>query len=186
MQEFASDGEDRGAPESAGRRRTMLRRYRTALSDGLQETREVWPALSAYARFEQVVSLALTTLVGLVIVAALAHLTVRIVLLLVFGLFDPANQPVFQAVFGMIMTVLIALEFNHSVLSVLERKESVIQVRTVVLIALLAVVRKFIILDVHEVQPMTIIGLALVALALGVVYWLVRDQDRRGAGTGES
>ena len=32
----------------------------------------------------------------------------------------------FQAIFGMIFTVLIALEFNHSILSVLERKESIV------------------------------------------------------------
>ena len=54
-----------------------------------------------------------------------------------------------------VMTVLIALEFNHSILGVLERKHGVIQVRTVVLIALLALVRKFIILDTAHAEPLT-------------------------------
>ena len=61
----------------------------------------------------------------------------------------------------------------------LERKESIVQVRTVVLIAILALVRKFIILDATKTEPMTIIGLAAAILALGAVHWLVRDQDRK-------
>jgi uncharacterized membrane protein (DUF373 family) len=64
---------------------------------------------------------------------------------------------------------------------VLERRKSIIQVRTVVLIALLALVRKFIIFDVSKTEPLTIIGLAAAILALGSVYWLVRDQDRKDA-----
>ena len=184
MQDFTPDQphSDLGAkPAQREAKRTALERCRSVMSDALHETREAWPALSSYERFEQVVSLFLTALIGAVIVAALVHLTIRILLLLVFGLVDPANQAVFQAVFGMIMTVLIALEFNHSLLTVLHRKESVIQVKTVVLIALLAIVRKFIIIDVKEVEAMTLIGLGLAVLALGGVYWLIRDQDRREA-----
>jgi uncharacterized membrane protein (DUF373 family) len=64
-------------------------------------------------------------------------------------------------------------------LGVLERKKSIIQVRTVVLVSLLALVRKFIILDTGKAEPLTIIGLAMAVMALGAVYWLVRDQDRK-------
>jgi uncharacterized membrane protein (DUF373 family) len=62
---------------------------------------------------------------------------------------------------------------------VLERRHGVVQVRTVVLIALLALVRKFIVLDAAHVEPVTLVGLAAAVLALGAVHWLVRDQDRR-------
>ena len=156
-------------------------RCRSAMHDAISETREHWDALSAYERFEQSVSLVLTALISLVIVAAVAHLIIRVMLLFISGLIDPAEQSVFQAIFGMIMTVLIALEFNHSILSVLERKDSIVQVRTVVLIALLALVRKFVILDAKATEPLTIIGLAAAILALGAVHWMVRDQDRRDA-----
>ncbi len=146
-------------------------------SDPTAGTREVWRGLSVYERFEQVVALLLTVLISLVIVAAMASLTIRIVLLFASSLIDPAEQTVLQAIFGMIMTVLIALEFNHSILGVLERRNSIVQVRTVVLVALLALVRKFIILDATKVEPATILGLAAAILALGAVYWMVRDQD---------
>jgi uncharacterized membrane protein (DUF373 family) len=143
------------------------------------ETRRAWSGLSTYSRFEQVVSLVLTVLVSIVIAAAVIELTFRIVQLLLSGLLDPAQSATFYSIFSMILTVLIALEFNHSIVSVLERKRSIVQVKTVVLIALLALVRKFIVLDPSHVQPTMVIGLALALLALGAVHWLVRDQDRK-------
>lgn len=95
--------------------------------------------------------------------------------------FDPTDYAVFQAVFGMIFTVIIALEFKRSLLVVAERRHSVVQVRAVLLIALLAVVRKLIILDLKETEAMQLVALAAAILALGAVYWLVRDQDRKHA-----
>ena len=164
--------------------RLAYERYRQRVGNALEQTREAWPGLTFYERFEQIVALSLTALISVVIAAALFHLTIRIVVMLLSGLIDPAEQSVFQGLFGMILTVLIALEFNHSILSVLERKQSIIQVRTVVLIALLALVRKFIILDVSHTEPLTIVGLAAAILALGLVHWLVRDQDRKDATGG--
>jgi uncharacterized membrane protein (DUF373 family) len=154
---------------------------RDAAATSLQETHDAWPGMSVYERFEQVIALVVTALVSVLIAAALVHLMIRVVALVVFGLADPAEREVFQAVFGMVMTMLIALEFNHSIRGVLERKHGIVQVRTVMLIALLALVRKFIIIDATHVEPVTLLGLAAAVLALGAVYWLMRDQDRRDA-----
>ncbi|MGX5774423.1 phosphate-starvation-inducible PsiE family protein [Methylorubrum zatmanii] len=165
------------------RRRFPYSRHLSAAADTLRETRQAWPGLSLYERFEEGIVVVLTGLIGLVIIAAVINLCFRVVLLVVYGLLDPAEHSVFQAVFGMIFTVLIALEFNHSILSVLHRQESIIQLRTVILIALLALARKFIILDASKTEPLTIIGLAAAVLALGAVHWLVRDQDRKDTQT---
>jgi uncharacterized membrane protein (DUF373 family) len=78
----------------------------------------------------------------------------------------------------MILTVIIALEFKRSLLVVAERRESVVQVRTVVLIALLAILRKLLILDFSATEALQLFALAAAILALGAVYWLVRQQDR--------
>ena len=51
--------------------------------------------------------------------------------------------------------------------------------RTVVLIALLAVVRKLIIVDLSNTDASKLLALAATILALGGVYWLVRHQDRQ-------
>ena len=143
--------------------------------------RAAWPGLGFYERFEQVVCLALTVVLSGVVVASLAVLLIRAGELLLLGVVDPAEPAVLQAIFGMTVTVLIALEFNHTLLGVLERRRGIAQVRTVVLIALLAIARKFLILDLKEVEHTTLLGLAgaALALALGGVYWLVDDRDRR-------
>jgi uncharacterized membrane protein (DUF373 family) len=52
----------------------------------------------------------------------------------------------------------------------------------VLLIALLALARKFIILDLHDVSPGHLLGLAAITLALGIAYWLIRERDERPAG----
>ncbi len=145
----------------------------------VEETRQQWRILSFYERFEQVVTLILTVVISLVIVLALAHLLVNVVLLAFSDAFDPSNQAIFQTLFGMIMTLLIALEFKHSILRVAARHDSIIQVKTVLLIALLALSRKFIILDLGQVSTGKIAALAGALLALGVVYWLMRERDDR-------
>jgi uncharacterized membrane protein (DUF373 family) len=127
------------------------------------------------------VVLILTGVIAVVIVATLWSLVLRVVESIVVpaGRFDPTDHMVFQAIFGMIFTVLIALEFKRSLLVVAERKEGIVQVRTAILIALLAIVRKLIIFDFAVSEWPELLALAAVVLALGSVHWLVRDQDRR-------
>jgi Phosphate-starvation-inducible E family len=54
---------------------------------------------------------------------------------------------------GMVLTVLIALEFKHTLLVVKHHRHAIVEVRAVVLIALLALVRRFIILDLYQTPP---------------------------------
>jgi uncharacterized membrane protein (DUF373 family) len=134
--------------------------------------------MTLYERFEHVVAIVLSGVIALVILMALLQLAFGVVPLLVGGSLDPLDYEVFQVLFGMIMTVLIALEFNHSIIQVSMRRGSIIQVKTVVLIALLALSRKFIILEPDK-EPGTIASLAGATLALGIVYWLLRERDDR-------
>jgi uncharacterized membrane protein (DUF373 family) len=145
----------------------------------LAETREHWPIMSVYERFEQIVAIVLSLVISVVIALALVQLVIRIVPLLLSGAIDPLEQDVFQSLFGMIMTLLIAMEFKHSIVHVALRHSSIIQVKTVVLIALIALSRKFVILDSSATPASTIAALAGATLVLGVVYWLLRERDDR-------
>jgi uncharacterized membrane protein (DUF373 family) len=140
--------------------------------------RATFGGLTLYERFEHAVIIVLTLLIIAVVATATWHLALLVALLLVSDAIQPNNQMVFQTVFGMIFTVIIALEFKHSLLMVLARQESVVRVRSIVLIAMLAMVRKFIILDIGEAQAAEVLALSAAILSLGIVYWLVREQDR--------
>lgn len=143
------------------------------------DTREHWPIMSVYERFEQVAAVVLSAVIAVVIVLALVQLVTRVGLLLLSGAIDPLEHEVFQALFGMIMTLLIAMEFKHSIVLVAFRRSNIIQVKTVVLIALIALSRKFVILDSSATAASTIAALAGATLVLGVVYWLLRERDDR-------
>src|SRR5437660_5752501 len=145
--------------------------------------RSEWPVLSFYQRFAGLVALALTVIVSLIILVALYRLAREVVTVLLWGALDPLEHRVFQTVFGEILTLLIALEFNHTLQYVVRAEQSIIQTKVVLLIALLAMARKFIILDLAEVDGMQLFGLATITLVLGVVYWLLRERDDRTAST---
>ena len=151
-----------------------------ALGEEIETGRVRWRGLSFYQKFEHAVVLVLVGLIAVVVIAAVWSLAVKILFGLVLsGRVDPTDPAVFQAVFGMIFTVIIALEFKRSLQIVTERRDTVVQVRAVILIAMLAIVRKLIILDIGPANTGELFGLAAAILALGAVYWLVRDQDRR-------
>ena len=142
-----------------------------------RKLKQNWVVLSYYQRFEGVVAFGLTIVVGLIILVALYRLTSSVMVGLVFGVLDPLEPSAFQTVFGEILTLLIALEFNHTLQYVVKREQSIIQTKVVLLIALLAVARKFIILDLTEMGAAQLAGLAAIALALGICYWLLRERD---------
>lgn len=150
------------------------------LRDEIAAARRRWKPLSFYQRFEEVVIFILTALMAVVILLALWNLALKVVLgvVLASGL-DLTDYTVFQALFGMFFVVIIALEFKKSLLVAGQRADSIVQVRTVVLIAMLAALRKLIILEPGKTDAIYLFGLAAVILALGAVFWLVRDQDDR-------
>ncbi|MBD9358788.1 phosphate-starvation-inducible PsiE family protein [Methylomonas albis] len=138
-----------------------------------------WDALTFYQRFESGVAFALTFLVMLVVSVALFRLFVGVIGGLVFDALNPLDHEIFQQVFGEIMTLLIALEFNHTLQYVVTREQSVIQTKVVLLIAMLALARKFIVLDLGKTSADVLLALAAATLVLGVTYWLVRERDDR-------
>jgi uncharacterized membrane protein (DUF373 family) len=150
-----------------------------SLKKDLADARESWAPLSFYEKFEHACILILTALIALIIALAIWNLVLKILINLLASTLDPTDYAVFQALFGMIFTVIIALEFKRSLLVLAERVDSVVQVRAVLLIALLAVVRKLILLDVKATDALQLLALAAAILALGAAYWMVRDQDRR-------
>ena len=68
------------------------------------------------------------------------------------------------------------------------REQSIIQTKTVLLISLLTMARRFIIMDLTAASSVGLLGLAAVTLALGATCSLMRERDGRpevpAAGSG--
>ncbi|MDH1728057.1 phosphate-starvation-inducible PsiE family protein [Pseudomonas chengduensis] len=144
----------------------------------LERLRRNWAVMTFYERFEQAVAIILSAVMAVIIVVSLVQLIHIVFSLLVIDAFNPLDHKIFQSVFGMIMTLLIAMEFKHSIVRVALRRDSIIQVKTVILIGLIALSRKFVILD-PDVSPAKVAALAGATLALGLTYWLLRERDDR-------
>ena len=161
-----------------------MREPSMSIKEELGNARAQFKLLSLYQLFEHIVITILTALIAIIVVVAVWNLTLKIVFGLILpGNLDPSDYAIFQGVFGMIFTVIIALEFKKSLLVIAERRENVVQIRSVVMIALLAICRKVIILDVKETDALQIFALAAAILALGIVYRLIRDSDQRLVNT---
>src|ERR1700730_7088623 len=129
-----------------------------SIKQELKDARDKFRLLSLYQRFEHAVVMLLTALIAVIVVAAVWSLSLKILFGLVLsGSLDPSDYSVFQAVFVMIFTVIIALEFKKSLLVVAERRHTIVQIRSVVMIALLAICRKVIILDLTETDALHIL-----------------------------
>lgn len=73
--------------------------------------------------------------------------------------------------FGAFMAVLIAIEIFINITVYL--REDVIHVRIVMATALMAIARKVIILDLEQIEPEYLWGIASVVFAISIGYWLV-------------
>ena len=145
------------------------------LASEFRELTSKWQTLSIYEKFEQLVVAVLTTVIALIIAFATWQLLFHTLHLFESHLVNPADSQIFQGLFGMVLTVLIALEFKHTLLVVRHHRRAIVQVRSVVLVALLSLVRRFIILDLYQTTSILIAALAGASLALGIVFWLVSN-----------
>lgn len=122
-----------------------------------------------YEHFERIVGLALAIGMGLVILFAIAYFATGLVEVVTdVGL--AADYEAFQNLFERVLAVVIALELARSVVEIAAGRHGLVQVRTVVLIGVLAVVRKLIIFDIEAANGVFLLGLAAAILALGSVY----------------
>ena len=85
-----------------------------SINDKATQARERWKQLSLYQKFEHAVILVLTALIAILVVLAVWNLALKIFASIFASGFDPTDYSVFQALFGMIFTVIIALEFERS------------------------------------------------------------------------
>jgi uncharacterized membrane protein (DUF373 family) len=81
--------------------------------------------------------------------------------------------------FGLFLLVLIGIELMHSVKVYIKRRE--IHLEAMLVVALVAVARKVIVLEPKELAPAAVLGLAAMALALTIGYYLVKRASREGS-----
>ncbi len=140
--------------------------------------RQEWREMTYYEGFEQLMLHVILLFISIISVFMLVLVTIQLVNDFQLGE-SFMDKAVLQDTFGSILTILILLEFNHSVAISIKSKTGAIQVRIIVLISILVVVRKLMLLDYGSVSMQTLLGLSALLLALGLLYWLITEGHRR-------
>lgn len=108
--------------------------------------------------------------------------TVELAILLVQDLLDSANGYLLIDIgellnlFSFFFLILIGLELLETI--ELYLKEDTVHAEVVLLVALIAVGRKVVVLDLNAYDSGTILGLAAIILALAASYFLIKHQYR--------
>ncbi len=142
-------------------------------------------ALADYERFEGVALRYLQLMLAAITLFAMALVTIDLVR--DFGLGEQfMEKEVLNDTFGSIFIVLILLEFNHSIHLAIKHRSGAIQVRLVVLIAILVIARKLMLVDYAAAELRTLAGFAGLLLALGALYWMISHSDARHNAAGSA
>ena len=129
-----------------------------------------------FNRFELLITTGIIVLIAVMILSAFWGLVVETYHLVHHGAFDKLDHKAFQAAFGMIMTLLIAIEFSYTIMNSYMGKSRAVIVKNVVLVSILAIAREFIVFEAETISPLILFALAASLLSLGIVYWLM-DQS---------
>jgi uncharacterized membrane protein (DUF373 family) len=128
--------------------------------------------------FEKFITVSLIIMMAVVILLA----TVELGWIIIKDIITP---PIFLLdiselldIFGLFLLILIGIELVETIKAYLS--ERVIRVEVVIIVALIAISRKVIILDVKELSSLTLIGIAAIILALSAGCYLLKRSLRDG------
>jgi uncharacterized membrane protein (DUF373 family) len=102
--------------------------------------------------------------------------TVELLIILVVELLKPPKyllgiDNLFE-IFGFFMMILIGLELLESIRTYLD--DNLLHVEVVLLVAMIAIARKVIILEIKDLQPLVLVGIASIIVALALGYYFVK------------
>jgi len=123
-------------------------------------------------------------LIAMMMLAVLLS-TVELLIILVIELLKPPKYLLgienLLEIFGFFMMILIGLELLESIRTYLT--DDLLHVEVVFLVAMIAIARKVIILEVKDLEPLALIGIACIILALAVGYYFVKKAIRLNGGS---
>ena len=122
--------------------------------------------------FERIIIVALIAMMALVVLIS----TIELGALIIIDIFKPPTywlgiDQLFE-IFGFFLLLLIGLELLETIKAYLS--EQIIHSEIVLTVALIAIGRKVITLDVKAYEPLTLVGIASMIVAIAVAYYLIK------------
>ncbi len=126
--------------------------------------------------FERFISIILILFMGIVVISSIMELGYILYKDIVEppGLFLGISE-LFE-IFGLFMMLIIALELMTSIYMYCNNKAAYIEI--MFLIAITAITRKIVILDSKSTEPMTLIGIAAILIALVAGLYVIKNKNK--------
>lgn len=128
--------------------------------------------LEYIGKFEKVVYWALILMLGFVIVASLLELGWLVFTGIVIESAYRLENHELLSFFGFFLLVLIGIELLDTIKAYL--RDNVIHVEIVILVAIIAISRKVILLDVPAPNDFSLVGYGVIIIALAGAYYLIK------------
>ena len=130
-----------------------------------------------HKKFEKIIVLSLLIMMNLVVLLATVELAYILAKDIFTHPFIILEIEELLELFGLFLLVLIGVELLETVRAYLA--ENVVHAHVVFMVAIIAVGRKVIILDIYKLPGATLFGIASIIIALSVGYFLVRRIDNQ-------
>ena len=127
--------------------------------------------------FEKTIIISLTVLMGIIVAAS----TIELAYMLFIEFITTSEQSILIdldnlfEVFGLFFNVLIGFELYETVKLYL--KENIFHAELILLVALIAISRKVILLDYRSMDPLSIIGIAILIGTITGGYYLIKKSS---------
>ncbi len=124
-------------------------------------------------KFEKMIILALVAMMALVLFLS----TLEVAWIIIKDIITPPvlllDIDELLEIFGLFMLVLIGIELLETMIKT-HQSQSTDRVKIVMAVAIIAIARKVIILDMNELSGVAVLGIAAIILALSIGYYLIK------------
>ncbi|MGA1790823.1 MAG: phosphate-starvation-inducible PsiE family protein [bacterium] len=128
--------------------------------------------LSYMKKFERLVIFLLMVLMALVVFLSVIELAWIVLKDIVSPPFILLKIDQLLEIFGLFLLVLIGIELLDTIKAYIQ--ENVVHAEVVLMVAIIAISRKVIILDIKKIASATLMGIGVVIIALSIGYYLVK------------
>jgi len=131
-------------------------------------------------KFDRIVIIILTSMMSLVVVLSILELGWTIAKDIIDNFSGPLNFMVLDnllTILGLFLLILIGFELLETMKIYL--KDDVVHVEVILLVAIIAVARKAVVLDLEKVDGITIISLGVIIIALAIGYFIIKKVHKK-------
>ncbi|MCD4669160.1 MAG: phosphate-starvation-inducible PsiE family protein [Actinomycetia bacterium] len=131
-------------------------------------------------RFEQIIAFILISMMSLIIVLSVLELGWTITKDIIDNFKGPLHFMVLDnllAIFGLFLLILIGVELLETMKIYL--REDTVHIEVIILVAIIAIARKAVVLDLEKVDAITIMSLGVLVIALSAGYFIIKKVRKK-------